>query len=493
MPKRLTQFFLSAYCLVLSAIPAWSQSSNATYTLMQETITSGGGQIGGGNPMQAQTALGLPIGGSASNGTFTVLGGAGMMPQPGVTPITMTITVTGSVSDPAATVTINGKPASVSGTTFSAPVELLLGPNTMTAQATDALGNTASVTITVILDLPAEQKEPRFSITVQGAVDDPTAVVTVNEAPAVSLNGQFSASVPVTSGLNTLRAVATDSGENSASVSIRVFVPPATSRPPMPTVGTVGDPLPAVTTQSSITVGGTKTAGTSIWINGQQQVALGDATTWTVTIPLVEGDNRFAIVAKDTAGTSSAAVTVNIVVDTVPPVITLPATLKTNLNPFPLTGQVDDSLTRVRVGSVDATNTMGVFTATVPLTQSQTTLTVTATSPNGFTATKTVTVTLGTIPTLQVALPADGSKLYAGAAVTLQASASDAEGDPIQFHFAIDGTPMADWAASSSMSWTPAQSATGQHTVTIRARDDYGGSADRHNDVWVLRSPVQHP
>ena len=53
------------FCLIFGVMGqglALAQSSNGAYSVMAEGITSGGGQIGGGNPMTAQTTLGLPAG-----------------------------------------------------------------------------------------------------------------------------------------------------------------------------------------------------------------------------------------------------------------------------------------------------------------------------------------------------------------------------------------------------------------------------------------------
>ena len=498
MSERLTLnqagLLLTAYCLWLTASPVvHAQSSNGTHTLIQDTFSSAGGQIGGGNPMRAQTILGLPAGGAASNGTFTLIGSPSMGEAPSG-PITIKITVTGTVDDPTATISVNGIGAGVSGTTWTAAnVPLSLGPNTLTATATDGAGNARSASIKVYLDLPQTKKTPRFSIQVAGTVNDATATVSVNGVAAPVVSGQFSALVPLVNGLNTITASATDHpAGNTGSASIRVFVNPPGPPPAMPTVGTVGAPIPPVTTQSSVTIGGTKTPGTAIWINGAQVVALNDATTWTATITLVEGDNTLLIVTKNAEGTASAPVTITIVVDNLPPVITA-ASAKTNLNPYIFTGTVDDHLTRVEVNGLLATRSGRTFQVDVPLALGSNTLTITATSPNNYVSTRVVTITLGTIPRIQSAQPADGAKIYTGAATTIQVTATDGEADPIQYQMLLDGAVMQDWSAAASHAWTPAAADGGSHTVTVRVRDGYGGSNDRSVDVLVLRAPIQHP
>jgi hypothetical protein len=59
--------------------------------------------------------------------------------------------VTGIVSDPKATVTVNGVTPSLSGNTLQASVDLAEGQNTITAQAKDQYGQTATDSVTVTL------------------------------------------------------------------------------------------------------------------------------------------------------------------------------------------------------------------------------------------------------------------------------------------------------------------------------------------------------
>lgn len=139
----------------------------------------------------------------------------------------MTTTVTGTVDDPAATVTVNGIPALVfpaivsgvvSGGAFTATgVPLEFGPNTITAVATDAAGNSATLAMTV-------QIRVRFNI--QGTINELVVTLSVNSEPAVVnvTAGTFSASVPLALGLNTLTATATDAASNTGTAAIEVFV-----------------------------------------------------------------------------------------------------------------------------------------------------------------------------------------------------------------------------------------------------------------------------
>ena len=151
-------------------------------------------------------------------------------------------TVTGSVSDPKATVVINTISAPVdSSGRFSAQVPLAEGPNILTATATSPSGSAASASITVTLDTtpphvtitsPGDQfVTTAASISVGGNVND-IVVGTVNSQQAqVKVNGIASqvanrtflaANVPLNMGSNTIQAVAVDRAGNAATTQITV-------------------------------------------------------------------------------------------------------------------------------------------------------------------------------------------------------------------------------------------------------------------------------
>jgi len=150
-------------------------------------------------------------------------------------------TVSGTVSDPTATVIINSIQAPVANGTFSASIPLAEGPNILTATATTPSGSTGSASITVTLDTtpphvtitsPTDQfVTTASSISVAGNVND-TVVGTVNSQQAqVKVNGIASQvanrtflamNVPLNLGSNTIQAVAVDRAGNSATTQITI-------------------------------------------------------------------------------------------------------------------------------------------------------------------------------------------------------------------------------------------------------------------------------
>ncbi len=489
--SRRNVLWLAAYLLL--APDGYAQISNGTYTIHLETVSSSGGPIGGGNPMGVQTIIGLPASGSSTNGLYALLGG--MEPhRPAAKPVSVTITVSGTINDPSSTITVNGAVAVISGSTYSADgIRLSLGPNNISVRAIDSCGNSSSKSILVHLDLADAKKSKRFSITVSGTIDDPSASVSINNFPTSITEGRFSAQVPVTTGYNMLTARAIDAIGNISMRSVRVFVPLPTRPPARPTVGTVGDPISHVTTATSMILSGTKIPDTSIWINGAQAVAMNDETTWSVALTLIEGDNDLTILAKDATSTSSTEVKINIIVDNIAPILTFQPEAKTNLTPLVINGIVDDSLTTVIISGISTTRTKRVFEATVPLSLGPNTLRIIAISPNGYRTEETRDVFLGTIPSIQAIRPGDSDKIYVGTPISLQVTATDQENDPLQYRFLIDGVLVVDWDAVPSVAWTPGTSDLGRHTVAVEARDGYGGSSTQEVRVFVVRPPIQHP
>jgi hypothetical protein len=160
---------------------------------------------------------------------------------------TAPVTVTGTVGDPAAQVTVNGVTAPVSGGNFVVTVPLNEGPNTLTAVATNSNGTTSTGSSQVTLDTTPPHLEiysPTNNIvtadattTVTGLVNDivvgtvnpEQATVTVNGVSAQVLNRTFTAAnIPLSLGANTIQATGVDRAGNGVTATITVTRQPAT-------------------------------------------------------------------------------------------------------------------------------------------------------------------------------------------------------------------------------------------------------------------------
>ncbi|HEV8578589.1 MAG TPA: DNRLRE domain-containing protein, partial [Thermoanaerobaculia bacterium] len=158
-----------------------------------------------------------------------------------------TVDVSGTVSSPGATVTVNGVAAAVAGTSFTAAeVPLIEGGNILTATATDTNGHVGTDSINVVRDLSAPRLAIHYpkdgaallepTVTVSGMVNDivagtvnaSEATVIVNGRPATVANRSFVVEgVPLTPGDNVLTAEATDASGNVGQASITVHLAPA--------------------------------------------------------------------------------------------------------------------------------------------------------------------------------------------------------------------------------------------------------------------------
>lgn len=80
--------------------------------------------------------------------------------------------------------------------------------------------------------------------------------------------------------------------------------------------------LPPFTNQSSLILSGTKPANTSVWINGQQAVALNGSTGWSTQVTLTQEKlYTFSVTAKDSGGQESPAAGVSITYDITKPTV----------------------------------------------------------------------------------------------------------------------------------------------------------------------------
>lgn len=152
------------------------------------------------------------------------------------------VNLTGTVADALSgvqTVTCNTSNATVEAVineagdvpVFACSLPLLVGSSLIQVQATDIAGNVTTTILTIHhtprpdiaikspTDLEVFVSSP---VMVTGTVDDSGATVTVNDIPASVAKGQFAASVPLASGLNTITAVAQNVA-GTGSDSVRAF------------------------------------------------------------------------------------------------------------------------------------------------------------------------------------------------------------------------------------------------------------------------------
>jgi hypothetical protein len=155
-------------------------------------------------------------------------------PESGAFVSTSTVSVFGEVSVLGAVVAVNGVPASVSGTRFSAlGIPVAAGRNVLTATVTSPTGRVSAASVVVLRDLIAPRVHidlPRDGALIEtpltdvaGTVSEGNVTVSVNGVVAEVRNRTFLArGVPLASGENLLVAEGVDTASNQSQSSRRV-------------------------------------------------------------------------------------------------------------------------------------------------------------------------------------------------------------------------------------------------------------------------------
>jgi hypothetical protein len=176
--------------------------------------------------------------------------------------------------------------------------------------------NVTGASIGVNITSPANLLYTNTSpVSVRGSVGDPNAHVTINGINAPVTGGQFLATVPLVEGLNTLTAVATNTGGAVTTASVQVTLD---TTPPHITIDSPG--AGTTTTAASITVTGTVNdvvVGTVNGIDAQVTVngitaQVANRTYSAANVPLAVGPNTIQATGRDRAGngtTVSTAIT----------------------------------------------------------------------------------------------------------------------------------------------------------------------------------------
>jgi len=202
--------------------------------------------------------------------------------------------ITGIVSPPSATVTVNGHEAEVAQDgTFSITVELDYGANTILVNATDPVTKTVTIVRLLTLELTSPQDKEEVSesqIIVSGAVSDPLVTVTVNDDDVeVAEDGIFSTTAELAYGENIIVVSAIAEGQDPVTKTvtiIRLLTLELTSPQDKEEVsesqiivsGTVSDPLATVTVNDD-------------------EVEVAEDGTFSTTVSLDHGENTIAVSA----------------------------------------------------------------------------------------------------------------------------------------------------------------------------------------------------
>lgn len=316
------------------------------------------------------------------------------------------VKVSGTVATGFDSVTVNGVKATISAGTFSASVPLEEGRNTITASVQTGNGGTATSSVQVFLDTvppvvtitsPTQKSTlTNPQLTISGTSTDALSGlsgVACNGTAATITASNFSCSVTLSLGPNTINVTATDIAGNIATSALAV-----TLGPPV-TISFTSPVNLSYLNLSPTTVSGTVTgAATSIVINGITTPVAGGS--FSAQIPLLEGPNVLAATVGNTVTES-----ITITLDTTPPRVTITnppdkfitseATISIagSVNDI-VVGTVNDQQAQVTVNGVPAQVANRTFlAASVPLNNGDNVIQVVGRDRSGNAATTQITVT----------------------------------------------------------------------------------------------------
>jgi len=228
-------------------------------------------------------------------------------PTPDLVTSAATVTVTG-LTEPGASVSIGGSSVFVdSSGAFSAAVALVEGTNTIDVSATDASGNRAATSLTVVSDSTA----PAISLlrssaglltsreltVVSGVVSEASSLTVAGIPAMVHSDGSFEVPVSLVEGTNAISIVATDAAGNQGSATLTVT---RDTSPPTLTM----DALPTEVSTATITVSGSVESSIAfVTVNGQPVAVSGGS--YSTSVALSFGSNVIFVEATDGAGNTA--------------------------------------------------------------------------------------------------------------------------------------------------------------------------------------------
>jgi PGF-CTERM protein len=265
---------------------------------------------------------------------------------------------------------------------FSIPLGLFEGLQTIVVYAVDAMGNVNMTMALVTLDTTPPElgidhppaggtstREDRYVIT--GTVE-PEATVTVDDTPVVH-RGVFQATVTLVEGKNTFSVRAVDPAGNERVVAVTII------RDTSPPVLFIRSPQRSevLINESTLRFEGSVKGSTGVAIRHRgvhhpARLVSGswDEGSWEFDLEIggAEAVDDVEVYAQDMAG-NRASSAIRVVIDTVPPVLNIDGGpyRVTNRDPFVLSGTTDEDIASITVNGVPYPVDRGVFDLEMPL------------------------------------------------------------------------------------------------------------------------------
>jgi RHS repeat-associated protein len=391
-------------------------------------------------------------------------------------------TITGRLNE-AATLTLNGQAVTVNADNqFTTTVTLQPGLNTFLLRAADQAGNTAESTLRLTLDTTAPSitvvSPPdglitnRAAQTVTGHLSEQADLTINGQAVVLGSNYEFSHSISVASGLNTVILRAIDRAGNISQASITVFLDTV-----HPVVTVISPEAGLITNQPVQTITGAVSEPVSLTLNGEA-VGVGPDGSFSPSVTLAEGVNTFVFSALDRAG-NTGSTTLSMALDSILPeiAVTSPADgLLTNRPVHLVEGHVSESVQLSLNGEAVDLDGEGGFSFEFTFDEGLNVLTFSALDQAGNTSELTLNVTLDTTPP-----PAPNKEFITVSQVTEgQVSLTGADGsvepETLVMLINVRTSESASTTASSSGSFSLRIEAQAGDRLLVRATDSLGNT-----------------
>jgi len=396
-------------------------------------------------------------------------------------------------------------------TNWSAPrVALAAGVNVVTVTARDEVGNTATATLTVMLDTQAPGvtiESPTAApttatnaaaISLRGVANDDVGVTQVSwsndrggSGAAVGATGWSVANVALQLGLNVITVTASDAAGNTSTDALTVHYD---TRAPVVSIAAPTAAASFATTSTGVALSGAATDDGSVaevrWTNARGGAGIASGTMrWTVDRAALQlGANEITITARDAAGNTASARLVVTATDAQAPTVQITApsnldTFSTAARVINLSGTSSDDFGVTQIAWASDRGPSGVARGTgswiaggVALQPGVNVIAVTAVDGAGNSTTDVLRVTVdGQLPVVTITSP--GSNFTSNTpAVTISGTASDDSGIT-QVTWTSDRGPSG--AAVGTTNWTTPsiRLEAGTNVVTITVRDGSSNTA----------------
>lgn len=391
------------------------------------------------------------------------------------------ISITGNVEG-ADQLSINGESVSLAdnGDFNQGPFNLVEGDNSFTLIATDSVGNTAELVLTITLD----SITPVITITspIDGSItqDDNVDVIgSLSETANLTLNGNAVTladdnsysllATPLSEGENVFVFIATDAAGNQAERSMTII---RDSAAPIITIATPQNN--SITNQTELTITGSVDDASVVTLDGNPITLDQNGNFSEGPITLNEGLNTFTFNAQDAAGNSSELV-LTITLDSITPVITITSPQDgsfTSTESTNISGSLSEAATLTLNANVITLNPDNSFTQNdVALVEGVNTFTFVATDAAGNSAETIITVTRDSqAPVITITTPQDGT-VTNQEQIVIQGSADGAT------VLSLDGVTLS-LAADGSFSSGNIALNEGENSFNLVAADEAGNTAE---------------